>query len=158
MNLLMMTIMFLLSVMMFSLVNTPLNMTIILLIKTLLTALFICMINSNSWFPLILFLIFLGGMMILFIYIATLAPNEMFSPNYKKLISTIITTSLIFIYIKPLFLMPINLINLNVSNQLINLYSSPSMKLTLVLMGFLLLTLIVVIKISNIMKGPLRFL
>nr|UBU97904.1 NADH dehydrogenase subunit 6 [Myrmecophilus sp.] len=139
----------------FLLMNTPLNMSILLLIKALLVTQMI-LINSTSWFSYILFLVFLGGMMVLFIYIATLAPNEMTKMKTKHLLILLFMTSLTLLMMKPSILTSNQTMNMFTKDQLINLYSIMPMKLTLILMGFLLLTLIIVINISNITKGPLR--
>nr|UBU97891.1 NADH dehydrogenase subunit 6 [Myrmecophilus kubotai] len=140
----------------FLLINTPLNMSILLLIKALLATQMMLLINSTSWFSYILFLVFLGGMMVLFIYITTLAPNEMTSMKISHLLILATMSSLIMLKVKPSPLILTQSLNMFTSTQLINLYTILPMKLTLILMGFLLMTLIIVIKISNITKGPLR--
>nr|YP_006665730.1 NADH dehydrogenase subunit 6 [Challia fletcheri]AEP83058.1 NADH dehydrogenase subunit 6 [Challia fletcheri] len=58
--------------------NHPLWMGLILLVQTFLVSLFSGFLLSFFWFSYILFLLFLGGMLVLFMYVCGLASNEMF--------------------------------------------------------------------------------
>merc|ERR1711874_534645 len=115
-------------------------------------------------------LIFLGGILVLFIYITSLASNEIFKPS----ITLIIFALIIF---------PLRLIIINIDNIVlpqINSFSTPSsskitpylpdisltaivynpinFNLTIFIVFYLLLTLIVVVKVTNIFFGPLRLI
>uniref|UniRef100_A0AB39A6R1 NADH-ubiquinone oxidoreductase chain 6 n=1 Tax=Harnischia angularis TaxID=3231395 RepID=A0AB39A6R1_9DIPT len=169
-----MFILLIISAFSFSMMNHPLSMGIMLMTQTLLIALFTGTLTKSFWFSYSLFLIFLGGMLILFMYMTSIASNEMFkfSVNLKmmSLISFIILSALLFIFIfdfKMLFFNKIfnidnsNLIemkNLFMENNLTlnKLYNFPMNIITILLINYLFLTLIATVKITNIFEGPLR--
>nr|AQM39912.1 NADH dehydrogenase subunit 6 [Deflorita sp. ZJZ-2017] len=150
----------------------PLTMTLIMVLQTLLIALITSTMITSFWFAYILFLVFLGGMLVLFIYIASLASNEMFNPIMKPLL--IIFSSIMLIIILNNLLLDSSLLYLihnnsdmqnlnnygtysNESSYLVTkLYNTPTKILTLSLVIYLLLTLIIVVKITDIFSGPLR--
>lgn len=130
------------------------------------------MISSSFWFSYILFLVFLGGILVLFIYITSLASNELFYTPIKSLI--IIIASIIFIlsistvtdpYFWNIFTKNTDLIAIDLipnipyteaTPHLTKLYNKPNHLITLILVNYLFLTLIVIVKITNIFQGPLR--
>nr|ULR86971.1 NADH dehydrogenase subunit 6 [Macquartia sp. 2 HNL-2022a] len=148
----------------------PLSMGLTLLIQTTLVCLMSGLINKTFWFSYILFLVFIGGMLVLFIYVTSLASNEMFSFSIKMmLVSSFILLLLlmIFMLIDKTLIMKYN----NIETQLINLlnsyikenslslnklYNFPNNLLTIMLMNYLLITMIAVVKITKLFKGPLR--
>jgi len=118
-----------------------------------------------------LFLIFIGGILILFIYISSLASNEQikFSPWFFIKWNTIVTTSLLIIIMfdKSYFITWFknndtieffNWQNLAQENRLIlsKIYDTPNNFIIILLITYLLLTLIVVVKITRTFIGPLR--
>nr|WOR80873.1 NADH dehydrogenase subunit 6 [Anaspides swaini] len=154
----------------FLLTNHPLSMGLTLLFQTCFICLTSGMINLTFWFSYILFLIFLGGMLVLFIYVASLASNEMFKMSFSFVF--LIGFFLIFLltfYLFSDFLMfyinsaSINNFSLNFSSQLLNqdltsfIYAPSIMFYTLFMVFYLLLTLIVAVKITSNFQGPLRF-
>nr|ARH53737.1 NADH dehydrogenase subunit 6 [Blethisa multipunctata] len=162
---LMMTIIFLF-------LNHPLSMGLILLIQTILISLISGMFSYSYWFSYILFLVMLGGMLVLFIYMTSLASNEMFNFSVKLstlimcLMCIMITMYLMIDYmiLNPLFknsnmleffneIMFLKNENLTTLNMI---YNKPNNLITLMLVNYLFLTLIAVVKITNINYGPLR--
>nr|YP_010693084.1 NADH dehydrogenase subunit 6 [Dacus durbanensis]WCB98265.1 NADH dehydrogenase subunit 6 [Dacus durbanensis] len=151
--------------------NHPLAMGLMLLIQTLQICLLTGLMAKSFWFSYILFLIFLGGMLVLFIYVTSLASNEMFSLSMKlSLMSLIIMMTLMLIFaltdktsIAP-FLTTLetqNNYNLNIfltenALNLNKLYNFPTNIITILLMNYLLITLIAVVKITKLFYGPLR--
>nr|UQJ73418.1 NADH dehydrogenase subunit 6 [Diamesa sp. 8XL] len=149
----------------------PMAMGLMLLVQTAL----ICLVTGNYsktfWFSYVLFLIFLGGMLVLFIYVTSLASNEMFSFSMKIFIMSII---ILFISLIMMFVMDNSMIANFLSNNevysmmdmksfinentvsLNKLYNFPTNMLTILLINYLFLTLIAVVKITNIYEGPLR--
>lgn len=149
----------------------PLAIGLILLIQTF----FICLIagnyNESFWFSYVLFLIFLGGILVLFIYVTSLASNEIFTISIKILLISLSILGFIVLIIICLdnsfiqsfinnnetptfyslnYLAQENTINLN------KLYNFPTNILTILLINYLFLTLIAAVKITNIFYGPLR--
>nr|YP_009349984.1 NADH dehydrogenase subunit 6 [Homogryllacris anelytra]AQM40158.1 NADH dehydrogenase subunit 6 [Homogryllacris anelytra] len=152
--------------------NHPLSMTLIIILQTLLICTFTGMISQSFWFSYILFLVFLGGMLVLFIYITSLASNEMFSIPTTTIFSCMIIMMFIILLswsldsTFPTLItnnLDMNSTNLTSTNYwtettlpLIKLYNNPTNLNTLMLMLYLFLTLIAIVKITNIFHGPLR--
>nr|AVN68115.1 NADH dehydrogenase subunit 6 [Carbrunneria paramaxi] len=148
---------------MFLQMNHPLSMGMMLMIQTMLISLISGIISQSFWFSYILFLIFIGGMLILFIYITSLASNEMFLFSSKMLIKSMITTLMMVILLKSFYFIYYNqdtsnlmFINNPLMYSLNKLYNQYTNIITILLASYLFLTLIVVVKITNIFKGPLR--
>lgn len=153
-------------------INTkhPLIIGFILLIQTTLICILSRMISKNFWFSYILFLVFIGGILVLFIYVTSLASNEIFSLSIKHtyiiiiiffismLIISIIDKNLLLLYTN-LEINPIVNINSYITENSITiykLYNYPNNLLTIFLINYLLITLIAIIKITKLHKGPLR--
>nr|YP_010626126.1 NADH dehydrogenase subunit 6 [Inocellia tibetana]WBK02950.1 NADH dehydrogenase subunit 6 [Inocellia tibetana] len=138
----------------------PLIMGFLLIIQTLLISLITGFINNLFWFSYILFIIMIGGMMILFIYMTSLASNEkyQFSSSffYMNYFLFILITFMLLI-IDPFYFHNINLNNeTSIIFNLNKLYNLNSKNITLISIIYLLFTLITVIKITNKNLGPLR--
>nr|YP_009236883.1 NADH dehydrogenase subunit 6 [Spiniphilus spinicornis]AMJ17348.1 NADH dehydrogenase subunit 6 [Spiniphilus spinicornis]QVM79150.1 NADH dehydrogenase subunit 6 [Spiniphilus spinicornis] len=148
----------------FMFLSHPLSFGLILLIQTLLISLITGLMNSDFWFSYILFLIMVGGMLILFIYMTSIASNEMFKISSKLTIS-IFTSIMIMgmiMWIDSSF--SLNLMSLSLTEQKF-LASNPSMNkyfnwpnaMTLyIIISYLLITLIMAVKITDITHGPIR--
>jgi len=154
---------------MFIQLSHPLSIMLILLIQTFLICLITGSINENFWFSYIIFLVFLGGILVIFIYITSLASNEIFSFSIK--ITSIFLTIFIFTLIITNLLnldLFINFNNNETINNLFNiriketsksiykLYNFPTNIVTIILINYLFLTLIVRVKITCFNYGPLR--
>nr|UHM24938.1 NADH dehydrogenase subunit 6 [Layahima wuzhishana] len=150
-------------------IKHPLAMGLTLLIQTIIISLACGMFTHSYWFAYILFLVMLGGMLVLFIYMTSLASNELFSFSMKNFFVSFIMFMvffIIFMLIDSTMLMTNNLemikmtpeMNMFTENELnlIKLYNNPTMNITIMMINYLLLTLIVVVKIVNINYGPLR--
>nr|URX52900.1 NADH dehydrogenase subunit 6 [Glyptotermes sp. 3 AB-2022a] len=150
------------SSMMFMQMKHPLAMGMMLLMQTMITCLVSGLMNKSFWFQYILFMVFVGGMLVLFIYVTSLASNEMFSLSAKTImIITLVMPSMMMIknWAKPnskenseYEMMMTEEITMMTSK----LYNYPNGMLTILMALYLLMTLIVVVKITNISKGPLR--
>lgn len=130
------------------------------------------MIISTYWFSYILFLTFLGGLLVLFIYVSRIASNEIFKIYNNQLI--IIFFIFIFIAIFLFFFYKNNWINLSFNYEINNffnkilffnnenkinlskLYNEQTFILIIILIIYLFITLIAIVKITNIFYGPLR--
>ena len=133
-------------------ISHPIFFSLILIIRSIIIGL-ICIKFNLSWFFYLLVLVFLGGVIVLIIYINTLAINEKFF-FYKFKFKLIY----IFILVIPLQLLfyKRGFIKINYSNYLsINLYRSINSVLLVFLILYLLLTLICVVKLVKFEFGPL---
>nr|UZG66078.1 NADH dehydrogenase subunit 6 [Pteroptyx maipo] len=150
---------------MFIFISHPLSMAMILLIQTLLISMWTGFMSMYLWYSYIL-IVMVGGKLIMFIYMTSVASNEKFS--FTKINMFII------------MLMSWNIIMSMLTDQIFNMMSSmnsdlmmyknmisfkmslnkfimyPMMMMSLTLIIFLLITLIAVSKITNIQSGPLR--
>nr|QNJ60040.1 NADH dehydrogenase subunit 6 [Melanoplus confusus] len=150
--------------------NHPMSMMLFIILQTFLVGLMSGTMMESFWLSYILFLTFLGGMLVLFIYITSIASNEMFQP--KMIIMTfsfylwtifiimmIITDKMMFMdFFK-------NIETTNISSSinyqemtfsLEKLYNNPTFIITMMMMIYLFLTLLAVVKITNINQGPIR--
>nr|QZP41273.1 NADH dehydrogenase subunit 6 [Geoscapheus dilatatus] len=162
MKLIFMTMSSLLSIL-FTQMNHPLAMGLILLIQTIMISMITGLSTQSFWFSYMLFLIFIGGMLVLFIYITSLASNEMFIMSTKLLYLMMMMMPLLVFLMKMNFLKLTNqeslmflMINNSTPLPLLKLYSYPTGTLTILMAIYLLITLIAVVKIINIFSGPLR--
>nr|UXW88388.1 NADH dehydrogenase subunit 6 [Coccinella septempunctata] len=144
-------------------IKHPLSLGFNILIHTILTSILMGMLSTNFWFSYILMLIMIGGLLVLFIYMTSIASNEKFKFNYKLLIFMIMIFTLILIYFmfynKFLF-------NMNLSNELINMnnfnlnlnkfITFPNSNIFIIIMFYLLVAMIAIVKISKTNFGPLR--
>nr|AIM19507.1 NADH dehydrogenase subunit 6 [Tettigades ulnaria] len=140
----------------------PLSMGCALLMETILASLMCSLNMSNYLLSYILFLIFIGGMLILFMYMSSIASNEKFYMINMLSIMTMMIIS-ILIVIKLDLNLVYNLYNDNIGSlelhynlTMYKLYSLPSGMLTLMMVIYLLFTLIVVSNIISNKFSPLR--
>nr|YP_010852961.1 NADH dehydrogenase subunit 6 [Lotongus taprobanus]WGM81114.1 NADH dehydrogenase subunit 6 [Lotongus taprobanus] len=154
----------------------PLSMGLMILFQTLLICLLSGFFINTYWFSYILFLTFLGGLLVLFIYISSIASNELFNISF---INKMFIPFIIFIIIILSWMLKFNLkllnysINFNEMNNFFNylflinnknynmisltkLYNKHNYFLMLMLIIYLFITLVAIIKITNIFYGPLR--
>nr|APX39859.1 NADH dehydrogenase subunit 6 [Longitarsus tabidus] len=144
----------------------PLSCGLILLIQTILTALFTGMISLNFWYSYILFLIMIGGLLILFIYMTSIASNEKFKINkkyiYMYMLFMLILSFMLFIdpYYTNLMTNIIDMKNsiLMIKNQysMMKYFNYPNYFIMMMMIIYLFITLIAVVKITKFNYGPLR--
>nr|AML25874.1 NADH dehydrogenase subunit 6 [Staphylinidae sp. BMNH 1274178] len=149
----------------FMFMNHPMTMGMILLLQTISVSLITGNLVLNFWFSYIIFLIMVGGMLVLFIYMTSIASNEMFyfSKNLILImLSMMIFTSCVLIMMDSYFLLStqaltgsensINQFNFNLTK----FFNYPSMIIIFFMIIYLFITLIAVVKITKIEYGPLR--
>nr|ALO77525.1 NADH deshydrogenase subunit 6 [Scydmaeninae sp. 840139] len=146
--------------MMFMFLNHPLSMGIILMIQTFLVCLITGMMISNFWLSYILFLIMVGGMLILFMYMTSIASNEKFKFSNKIFLYLMISIMmLIFFMLKDnffLILMNSYQMKMFLNFNLSKFFNYPYNFMLMLLIIYLFITLIATVKIINMKMGPLR--
>nr|WNL54456.1 NADH dehydrogenase subunit 6 [Amitermes sp. B MLW-2023a] len=146
---------------MFTQMKHPMAMGLMLLIQTTMVCLISGTMYSSFWFSYILFMIMIGGMLVLFMYMTSLASNEMFSPSNKMLMTSSVLLPIL------MYMMPtvtnnkeMNMHNTMMENEILTtttvMYNQMMGTMTTLLVLYMLLTLIVVVNIINVSKGPLR--
>nr|AXS65548.1 NADH dehydrogenase subunit 6 [Tenebrionoidea sp. 18 KM-2017] len=142
----------------------PVSLGGTLLIQTILISLITGNLNMNFWFSYILFLIMIGGMLVLFLYMTSIASNEMFSMNFL-LITPFILPAIYLLLKKFNLLFQMHLCNeqflLMLTNtefpQNLNKFTNaPSCSILFLMITYLLITLIAIVKITQSSSGPLR--
>nr|AXS65110.1 NADH dehydrogenase subunit 6 [Coleoptera sp. 7 KM-2017] len=149
---------------MFILLKHPLSMGITLLMKTIIITLTMGFFNMNYWYSYILFLIMIGGMLVLFIYMTSIASNEMFFPSIKILcfiIFMMMIMLILYFSLDHFYILLNNMIeNMNNKNNFmysLNKYLNyPNNLISYMLIIYLLITLFAIVKITNLKKGALR--
>jgi NADH-ubiquinone oxidoreductase chain 6 len=122
-----------------------------------LVALFSSLFISSFWYSYILILVFLGGMLILFIYVASIASNEVLNLRRKTLY---LSTPLVFLGL----LLPFNTLRkLPIAND--NWFSDRPFlwqfresltMFTSFLVVYLFFVLVAIVKITKFWRGALR--
>nr|WNL54404.1 NADH dehydrogenase subunit 6 [Amitermes lonnbergianus] len=146
---------------MFTQMKHPLAMGLMLLIQTTMVCLISGTMYSSFWFSYILFMIMIGGMLVLFMYMTSLASNEMFSPSNKMLMATLtLMPFLMYTMSTVTNNKEMNMHNTMMENEILTtttvMYNQMMGTMTTLLVLYMLLTLIVVVNIINVSKGPLR--
>ena len=124
--------------------------------------------SSFTWISYILFLIFLGATLVLFIYVASLASNEMFKLSYPIsiiiILPAVIVVPLLLKDELTLTLKPAREPSSIAPSQILTdptfslriIYSHSTSFLTSFVILYLLLTLVVIVKVRSSFTGPLR--
>lgn len=131
-------------------------MGIILIIQTLLFAILRGLLLSSYWYSYILILVFLGGLLILFVYVSSIASNEKL--NFSTSSLTVAFLSFCFLG----FSINSNILNIFkgsdsiIEKSYIWLFSQPSRILAAFLIIYLFIVLVAIVKITKWWGGALR--
>nr|YP_010718966.1 NADH dehydrogenase subunit 6 [Nematus hequensis]WDQ45612.1 NADH dehydrogenase subunit 6 [Nematus hequensis] len=148
--------------------KTPISMGVYLIIQTMLMSLLSGLMSMSFWYMYIMFLIMIGGMLILFIYMSSLSSNQKFYFQKNKMMFYLFTFLMFFFFLKNLnFYSSFNLDSVDIMNMsmeenfelkmsLNKLYNLPTNLIMLLVMNYLLLTLFIIVEVININMGPLR--
>nr|YP_011008741.1 NADH dehydrogenase subunit 6 [Oenopia formosana]WPV72854.1 NADH dehydrogenase subunit 6 [Oenopia formosana] len=141
----------------------PLSMGLVILIHTIMTCIYIGLMSLNFWFSYILILVMIGGLLVLFIYMTSIASNEKF--KFNKIMMLMIFMSLILTIIMLMFYNKFNL-NFSLNNDLLNnmnfnlnmnkFITFPNSNIFMIMVFYLLIAMIAVVKITKVNFGPLR--
>nr|YP_003162816.1 NADH dehydrogenase subunit 6 [Oncomelania hupensis robertsoni]ABS87683.1 NADH dehydrogense subunit 6 [Oncomelania hupensis robertsoni]AEP39049.1 NADH dehydrogenase subunit 6 [Oncomelania hupensis hupensis] len=150
------------SVLMFPLMAQPLSLGLSIMISTL----FLCMSSAmliSSWYAYILFLIYVGGLLVMFAYVAALSPNTLFSGMNAIIFFITLSVIIYVILYNHYFIDPVKteIFNTWAETKKLKTYGvelvSPHYISILIALGtILLLNLIVVVKICFYQHTPLR--
>uniref|UniRef100_A0AAU7YRS0 NADH-ubiquinone oxidoreductase chain 6 n=1 Tax=Rhopalus latus TaxID=238591 RepID=A0AAU7YRS0_9HEMI len=139
----------------------PISMGITIIMQTLTICMITGLILGTFWFSYLIMITMLSGMLVLFIYMASVASNEKFFTSMK-----LITFSMLMIMMSAI--MEINETYMNnefmkmqtsIPMELISLTTMFNMKMKFITMSmvmFLFFTMFTVSLIVNISEGPLR--
>lgn len=140
--------------------KNPLIIGLILICQTIVITLILGKINITFWISFIIFLVFIGGILILFIYVISLLNNNNIKfINFKYIILYIIILILIYNYNynnNNEIIIFKNIIHFNNENSLnlIKIYNIPNIIINFLIIIYLFIIIIVTSKITNMNKGP----
>nr|WRO44803.1 NADH dehydrogenase subunit 6 [Habronychus chaoi] len=144
----------------------PLTMGLNLLFQTIVIAMITGLMSLNFWISYLLFLVMVGGMLILFMYMTSIASNEKFKFSKPLMITSflLITFMILFVIMNPkeeFFpfknIDSIEFLKFSTYEMSPNKYFINNSKFILsILIIYLFITLIAIVNISSNSSGPLR--
>nr|YP_010626538.1 NADH dehydrogenase subunit 6 [Anurida maritima]WBK17673.1 NADH dehydrogenase subunit 6 [Anurida maritima] len=153
------TMLMMLNAMFFYLMSSPILVLLSILLQTFMLSCLMKTLLHTSWFSMILFLVFVGGLMVMFMYVTSLASNNL--DTDKQMLTSTSTTLLIIITLTSTLLFWLNdktilLAQTNLLPSIFKIYSSSQAPLIITMMFYLLLVLLVTVSIVMLKSGPLR--
>nr|WLW10972.1 NADH dehydrogenase subunit 6 [Arboridia sp. 1 NZ-2023a] len=138
--------------------KNPMSMGLLLMLQTMIMIMFMNKIMYTSWFAMITFLMMIGGLLIIFSYMSSIASNEKFKVKFNLMLIILIMMIIIDELILDYQINEKQQINLTTSSDLslIKIYNYKSMYMTIMLVLYLLITMISISKIVKHHEGPLR--
>jgi len=130
----------------------PVSLGVIILIIALLLAITFSYAIS-SWIAFLIFLIYIGGILVIFSYFVAIIPNQNLSIIH--IILSIIVSIISLIVITKSLNINIPILSSHINNYRI-LYTQSNIYILIILACILLFTIIVVVKLTILSKGPLR--
>nr|UPL65711.1 NADH dehydrogenase subunit 6 [Dalader distanti] len=139
--------------------NHPISMGIIIMANTLIVSMTIGMMMESFWFSYIIMITMMSGMLVLFIYMASVASNEKFKLSVKLIISSTMMILIMMIIMQIKFddmqmtevkVLSPELMSLNI------MFNCKFKYITMLMVMYLLFTMITVSYIVNVSEGPLR--
>lgn len=137
--------------------RNPIAFMVIIIAQAILVCVCAWASIKIRWFSYILFLIFLGGLIVLFIYITRLASNEKINISIRaRMTVAIILRTVLITTIVSWNNQIINLENVRIVKYFNSIYSNSARLLIITTITYLLLTLVIVVKISNKFNSPIK--
>nr|WQB38566.1 NADH dehydrogenase subunit 6 [Acanalonia sp.] len=143
----------------------PISMGTMLMSQTIMACSIMMVSHTNPWYSYILFITIIGGLMVMFMYMSSIASNEKFKFNTNKLVFMMLTLMVIFIIamkdptITDLQKIKENKMNTYETEELKTLskfFNSKKMILTILMMLILFTVMVTVTNISSTFEGPLK--
>nr|YP_011010677.1 NADH dehydrogenase subunit 6 [Halobates zephyrus]WPW47357.1 NADH dehydrogenase subunit 6 [Halobates zephyrus] len=138
----------------------PLSMGFNLILITFLSSMMMSIWMKYTWYSYILVLVMLGGMLVLFMYMASIASNEIMKFSFKTLIMILMSMIIIMLTLKEEMLSYNSTMIQTMDGQqnmsMMKLFNTQSSIITIMMALYLLMTMIYVIFITNTFEGPMR--
>lgn len=133
-------------------ISSPVIILLVILFNSMLTSLIIAF-NLSSWYAFLIYLIYIGGILVIFSYFVAISPNQFL--KIKLMIFLPVTVILLLI---SRYFMYRNYFSLNIFffNFILILYKNESNFCIFFLILLLILIILIVSKIIKLAKGPLR--
>nr|YP_011010495.1 NADH dehydrogenase subunit 6 [Ventidius hungerfordi]WPW47123.1 NADH dehydrogenase subunit 6 [Ventidius hungerfordi] len=138
----------------------PLSMGLNLIMLTVIMSIYMNFMMKYAWYSYVLVLVMLGGMLVLFMYMASIASNEIMKFSFKNnlfmllimLISTVLLNNEINWFYSEILTNMENVQNMS----MMKLFNGKTSIMTILMAIYLLLTMIFIIYITNSFEGPMR--
>nr|QLY89546.1 NADH dehydrogenase subunit 6 [Polycentropus flavomaculatus] len=145
----------------------PINMGILMLIQTINSCLILNSLLNYPWLSYITFMVVIGGLMIIFIYMCILSWNSKMKVKPMAFIMIIMfmmfnfnmTIYMKFVNLNNMIMFKSKIMNLMMNNykiNLINFFFMNSMMMTILMINLLIMMLIIINKMNKNFKKPLR--
>ncbi|YP_009515514.1 NADH dehydrogenase subunit 6 (mitochondrion) [Hyalella azteca] len=139
--------------------TAPLSLGAVVVLFSFLASLSIYLICPTAWFSLLLVLLFLSGMMVIFVYVASLAHNELYAYPFNYGLFVLILMSAASIFndkVEWVFLNELSPTDLSPHFIVYKAYSFGVYLFTSLLIVYLFISLVVVVKLATSSELPLR--
>nr|QIC54439.1 NADH dehydrogenase subunit 6 [Crangonyx forbesi] len=146
----------------FILINHPLILSLAIITQTLALSVVMSLNCATSWFSYLLVMIYVTGMMVIFLYVSSLTPNKNYFTGKMKLLTKMLVLLPLMLVLLSLSTMSLSLTSLSethttlISMVTATLFNLPNMSMSVLLINYLLLALIVVVKVAVLSNSPLR--
>nr|QDI93424.1 NADH dehydrogenase subunit 6 [Pygovepres vaccinicola] len=151
--------------MLFIFMNHPMSMGLILIIQTVMVSIISGMMMKTFWMSYILVITMLSGMLVLFVYMSSVASNEKFKnkATLKMLFLIMTMMSMLFLFLEKKMIIKNNYLGMEMMmiknmeiTQLNKMFLSKNLMITIMLVLYLFMTMIVSTHLVNISEGPMR--
>nr|ABD85306.1 NADH dehydrogenase subunit 6 [Idotea baltica] len=144
--------------------SSPYMDSLLLILQTLLVAIYLSLVKSSLWFSYMLPLVYLGGMLVIFTYVSSLVSEE----GFESFPVNYLIVSLILMFSTNVLFWGSSVLNGSWGGALYKdegsscviseLFSTDNMLMYLCVVIYLLLALICVANLMKFIAGPLRLL
>nr|YP_009502251.1 NADH dehydrogenase subunit 6 [Acizzia uncatoides]AWU48814.1 NADH dehydrogenase subunit 6 [Acizzia uncatoides] len=140
-------------------VTHPISLGAILMIQTMLTCGYTRVIFNSAWIPATIFLVVIGGLMILFTYVTSICSNKKFLlKNITSMQYVTTMVMILFILFSEMVTTPSDSLSLKdlFNMEFLKLFLPLNMGSSNFMFIYLLIMLVIMISILPLSKGPLR--
>nr|QYK91400.1 NADH dehydrogenase subunit 6 [Haemadipsa tianmushana] len=132
-------------------ISSPVMMLLVILFNSLLLSLIIAF-NLSSWYAFLMFLIYIGGMLVMFSYFVAISPNQKLKMKLMFFTPTFIMLIMLLYYFNSNYIST----NMYSLSNILMMYKNESSICTMFLILLLMLMMLMVSKMMKLSKGPLR--
>nr|YP_010610475.1 NADH dehydrogenase subunit 6 [Cyphonia clavata]WAP90802.1 NADH dehydrogenase subunit 6 [Cyphonia clavata] len=136
--------------------KTPMSMMSTLLMQTLLSILLMNKNSNSSWFPMITFMMMIGGIMIIFMYMSSINSNKKFKFNMKSMLVLMLMIFMMEEMMTENLTTEMQKLTGTMEEYSLSKMYNKTMAMTTTMVLYLLLTMISINKIIKNFEGPLR--
>nr|QRC76517.1 NADH dehydrogenase subunit 6 [Lycostomus sp. YXY-2021] len=142
----------------FIFLNHPISMGVALLLQTISVSMTAGLTTNMFWYSYILFMIMIGGMLVLFLYMTSIASNKKFKFSIKLSLTLTVTlvVLMMILILNDFSLETLLKTSMSLEMTVNKFFTLPTSNLMIMLIIYLLITLIAVVKVTKTNFGPLR--